>query len=49
MVTDLVGTFYADKAMISYDGTNEIDGSASTDILKNQLYIFGTMFTENTI
>lgn len=48
-VTHIVWTYFADKSVISYDGTNEIDWSVTTNILKNQLYIYGTLFTENTI
>ena len=48
-VTNLVGIYYADKAMISYDGVNEIDWSVWTTILKNQFYLYGTLFSENTI
>jgi hypothetical protein len=48
-VTQLSWIFYADKAMISYDGINEIDGSTPTNLLKNQLYIYWTLFSENTL
>jgi hypothetical protein len=48
-ITELSWTFYADKSMISYDGTNEIDGWITSDLLKNQLYIFWTLFSENTV
>jgi hypothetical protein len=49
-VTHLAGIYYADKALMSYttiDG--EIDGSIWTTILKNQFYLYGTLFSENTI
>jgi hypothetical protein len=59
-VTDIVWTLYADKAIISYSMSydnwdsnpiisHEIDWAIWSDILKNQLYVYGTMFTENTI
>jgi hypothetical protein len=39
---------YGDKSFISYNGS-EIGAGAATAQLKNQLYIYGTLFTENTI
>ncbi len=48
-VTNISATIYADKSLISYNGTEEIWSSAATSELKNQLYIHGTLFTENTI
>ncbi len=40
---------YADKSLISYDWTNELWGDTSFTLLKNQLYIYGSVFSENTI
>ncbi|MDD3303230.1 MAG: hypothetical protein PHN31_06765, partial [Candidatus Gracilibacteria bacterium] len=40
---------YADKSVISYDGLNELGGNATFSDLKNQLYIYGSLFTENTV
>ena len=48
-VTHLVGMYYSDKAIVSYDGTNEIDWSIGLNLLKNQFYLYGTLFSENTI
>ena len=49
-VTELSGIFYADKSMISYNETDgEIDWWIATTVLKNQLYIYGTLFSENTV
>ena len=48
-VTEISATIYADKSLISYNGSEEIWSGAATSQLKNQLYIFGTLFTENTI
>ena len=49
-VTDIHAIIYADKSLLSYNGA-EIDGNIpnSADILKNQLYIYGSVFSENTI
>ena len=59
-VTQISWTMYADKAMISYDLTydngdwhpitqHEIDWGIATTLLKNQLYIYGTLFSENSV
>jgi hypothetical protein len=49
-VTNIAGIYYADKALISYTTADgEIDGSVWTSILSNQFYLFGTLFSENTI
>ncbi len=43
-------TMYADKSLISFDGINELDWyNSSFSTLKNQLYIYGSVFSENTI
>ncbi len=49
-VTDIHAVMYADKSLISYNGS-EIDGNTlnSMDILRHQLYIYGSIFSENTI
>lgn len=46
-VTHIAGTYYADKSMISYDGF-EVDWNWSIT-LENQLYLYGALFSENTI
>ncbi len=48
-VSNIVGTYIMDKSVISYDGTNEFDWNTSQDALKNQLHIFGNLFSENTL
>ncbi len=48
-VTDIHAVMYADRSLMSYNGTNELDGSTSASSLANQLYIFGSVFSENTI
>ncbi len=48
-VTNIVGTIFAEKSIMSYDGTNFLDPDTSASILKNQLHIFGTVISENTI
>lgn len=42
---------YADKSLISYDWANnkELDGNTDQAILKHQLYIYWSVFSENTI
>lgn len=50
IVTDIHAVLYADKSVLSYDGSKEFDGSNSNAAeLKNQLYIKGSIFSENTI
>jgi len=48
-VTNIVWTIYVDKSVISYNWTNELDGNTEASVLNNQLYIFGSLFSENTI
>ncbi|NUJ97286.1 hypothetical protein HGA92_00690 [Candidatus Gracilibacteria bacterium] len=48
-VTRIDATIFTERSIVSYDGTNIIDGDADADVLNNQLFIFGTVFSENTI
>lgn len=48
-VTYVKAVMYADKSLISYDWTNELDWNTSFSVLKNQLYIYGSVFSENTV
>jgi hypothetical protein len=49
-VTDIHALLYADRSVLSYDGTKEFDGSNSNaSELNNQLYVKGSIFSENTI
>lgn len=48
-VTQIHASLYADKSVLSFDGTNELSISTPQSILKNQLYIYGTVFSENSI
>ena len=48
-VTDIHAIMYADRSLISYDGANELDGSTQADEVANQLYIYGSIFSANTI
>ncbi|QFR39597.1 hypothetical protein A9Q91_05245 [Candidatus Gracilibacteria bacterium 28_42_T64] len=54
-VTEINAIMYADKSLLSYNtlicASGEISSSCggTQDILKDQLYILGTLFTENTI
>jgi hypothetical protein len=48
-VTRIDGILYADKSLVSYDWSNELDSNTPNSTLANQLYIYGTVFSENTI
>ncbi len=48
-ITNIAGTLFAEKSLISYDGTKELDGSTTVQTLKNQLHIYGSVISENTI
>lgn len=48
-VTDIHAVMYADRSLISYNGTTELDGSTPASSLANQLFIQGSVFSENTI
>ena len=48
-VTRVDGILYADKSLLSYDGVSELDSNTVNAILANQLYIYGSLFSENTI
>ena len=47
-VTDIHAIMYADRSLISYDGS-ELDGGTDNSMLANQLYIYGSLFSENTL
>jgi len=48
-VTDIHAFLYADRSVISYNGSAELDGSTPDTQLANQLYIKWVLFSENTI
>lgn len=48
-VSYIKAVMYADKSLISYDWTNELWWDTNFTTLKNQLYILGSVFSENTI
>ena len=48
-VTDIHAIMYADRALMSYDGSSELDGNTQAQDLASQLYIYGSIFSENTI
>ncbi len=49
-VTDIHAILYADRSLMSYNPSSwEYDGDTQADILPNQLYIRGTVLSENTI
>ncbi len=48
-VTDIHASIFADRSLVSYDGSNILDWSTSLDTLRHQLYIYGSIFSENTI
>lgn len=47
-VTDIYAVMYADRSVISYNGA-ELDGTTQDSVLANQLYIKGSLFSENTL
>lgn len=47
-ITNLVGTYVIDGSVQSYDGTSVL-GVSSISTLKNQLYLYGSFISENTI
>lgn len=47
-VNNIVGTYFIDGSILSYNGTSEI-GIGNIGILKNQLHIFGSIVSENTL
>lgn len=48
-VTDIHAVIYSDKSVISYDGSTELSGTTPDATLANQLYIYGSIFSENTL
>lgn len=48
-VTDIHANIYADRSMLNYSNGVEIPGSEVDSALANQLYIYGSVFSENTI
>lgn len=52
-ITNIVGTYFVQKAVMSgkKDGPNiqTYDSTISIDILRNQLYLFGNIISQNTI
>lgn len=47
-LTNIVGAYIIDGSFQSYDGTSVL-GVSNISALKNQLYIYGSMVSENTI
>jgi len=49
-VTNIVGSMYAEWSLLSYNDSKwELAWNATQEDLKNQLHIYGSLFTENTI
>ena len=48
-VIDINAVIYADKTLISYNWVDEMDWTFNQDSLSNQLYIHGSVFSNNTI
>jgi len=48
-VTKIDAAIYTDKSIISYDWTNELDWNTNQFTLRNQLYIYWSVFSENTM
>jgi hypothetical protein len=48
-VTNIVWAYVIDGSIISYNGVSELGYTTQASILKNQLHIYGTIVSENTI
>jgi len=48
-VGEINAIIYADRSIISYDWIKELDWSTPQIVLKNQLYLYGSIFSNNTI
>lgn len=49
-ITDVHAILYTNRSILSTtNGTNKLDGDSSATLLENQLYIRGSLFSENTI
>jgi hypothetical protein len=48
-VTNIASFLYADGAVLGYDGVDELSQTTSVSVLKNQLYIYGSVIAANTI
>lgn len=48
-VTDIHASLYADRSILSFAGWDIADGDTSDSSLANQLFIRGSIFSENTI
>lgn len=40
---------FAERSVIGFNGTAELSGESNADVLMNQLFIKGSLFSENTI
>lgn len=49
LVTNIVWTLFAEKSLISYNWSSELDWDTLQSVLKNQLHIYGSVYSENTI
>lgn len=47
--TNIVWTIFADKSILNYNWSNELDWYTDHTTLKNQLNIYGSLFVENTL
>lgn len=47
-VRDIHASMFVDRSILSYNGS-VLDGNTSATVLENQLYIYGSIFSENTI
>lgn len=48
-ITNVVGTYILDGSVISYNGTTELGYGTPITTLNNQLHIYGSIVSENTI
>lgn len=48
-VTDVHASMFVDRSIMSYNNWTELDGNTPASALANQLYIFWSVFSENTL
>jgi hypothetical protein len=48
-VTNISGFLYADGALVGFDGTDELGAGVGIDKLQNQLYIYGSVISANSL
>jgi hypothetical protein len=48
-VTNISGFLYADGALVGFDGIDELGAGVGIDTLQNQLYIYGSVISANSL